>query len=90
MDGEDVGTRERCGLHRTPHLERDVKDLEVEKDREPAVLHGAHDGGTLAEEERHTHLDPRGDAGKGVGKLDGAVAVAVQCDDDGVACLVLA
>ena len=90
MDGEDVRPRERGRLDGTPHLERDVKDLEVEKDRESAVLHGAHDGGSLAEEERHADLDPRGDAREGVGKLDGAVAVAVQRDDDGVACLVLA
>ena len=87
VDGEDVGTREGGGADGALHLERDVVDLEVEEDAQPALAHGVHDGGALRVEERHAHLDPRGLAGEQVRQLEGTLLGAVQRDDDLVACL---
>ena len=55
------------------HLERDVVDLEVEKDAQAALAHGVHDGGALRVEERHAHLDPGGLAGEQIRQLERAL-----------------
>ena len=87
MDGEDVGAGERRRADGTLHLERDVVDLEVEKDAQAALAHGVDDGGALGVEEGHAHLHPRGLAGEHVRQLEGSLLGAVQRDDDLVACL---
>ena len=60
-------------------------ELEVQEHLEPALPERADDLRPLGIEERHADLEPTGMAGKGVGELDGAVAVAVDGDDDALA-----
>ncbi len=85
MHGEQVGTGESRGAGRSAHLMRDVVELQVEEDLETALVELTDDGGPLGVEQRHADLQPGGMAGERIGKLDGAVAVAIDRNDDAVA-----
>ena len=82
VDRDDVGARHGGGAHGALDLERDVVDLKVEEDLEAALAHGLDDRRALGIEERHADLDPGGLAGEHVGELEGALATAVERDDD--------
>ena len=85
MHGEQVGAGECRGASSAAHLMRDVVELQVEEDLETALVELADDGGPLGVEQRHADLQPGGMTGQRIGKLDGAVAVAIDRDDDTVA-----
>ena len=85
MHGEQVGAGECRGAGRATHLMRNVVELQVEEDLETALVELADDGGALGVEQRHADLQPGSMTGQRIGKFDGAVAVAIDRDDDAVA-----
>ena len=85
VDGEQVGAGARRGLGGAAHLVRDIVELEVQKHLEPALAELVDDGRPLGIEERHAHLQPCRMAGERIGKLEGALAPAVERDNHAVA-----
>ena len=58
--------------------------LEVEEDLQALIVHGVDNLGTTCIVKGHANLDPGGVATEKVGELQGALATAVEGDNDTV------
>ncbi len=61
-------------------------ELKVEEDLEPEFLELANDLRALSIKERHADLDPTGMALQVVTQLKGTLLIAIERDDDALAC----
>ena len=85
VNGEQISPGKGRRTGGPAHLMRNIVELEVEEHLEPTLFERADDLRPLGVKERHADLEPPGVAGQGVGELEGAIAVAIDGDDNAVA-----